>query len=399
MIASYILTYTLVPTMAHFLLRNQHITRRAASPAGRRRRAFRPLSARVRGVISSGCGAAIWACCNWRCEHRFWFAGGFLCVALLSLGLAPFLGQDFFPSVDVGRDQDPYARADRHPDRGNDALWPIRSNRRSARSFRRTGVASIVDNIGLPISGINISYGNSGTIGVFDADILVTLDVKGRRRPTLYVKTLREQLPKAFRARLSLSFRPTSSARSSISARRRRSTSRSPAPISTRAAPTPTSSLAKIRHVPGVADPRIQEAVPEPRAQGRFQSRTRRRRRADGRRRRDQHSGDAAGQHPDGADLLAQSRHNGVSYPVSVQTPQYDIDTLGDLKNLPLTAAQSTQLLGGLATFAPEPLNALVSHYDIRNTVNHLRHDPGSRSRRRRRRRPEDHRRFPRRSA
>src|SRR3984885_12780846 len=61
---------------------------------------------------------------------------------------------------------------------------------------------------------------------------------------------------------------------------------------------------------------------------------------------------------------------NGVSYAVSVQTPQYDIDTLGDLKNLPLTAAQSTQLPGGLATFTPEPLNAVVSHYDIRNTVN-----------------------------
>jgi multidrug efflux pump subunit AcrB len=61
---------------------------------------------------------------------------------------------------------------------------------------------------------------------------------------------------------------------------------------------------------------------------------------------------------------------NGVSYPVSVQTPQYGIDTLGELKNLPLTAAQSTQLLGGLATFSPEPLDALVSHYDIRPVVN-----------------------------
>jgi multidrug efflux pump subunit AcrB len=61
---------------------------------------------------------------------------------------------------------------------------------------------------------------------------------------------------------------------------------------------------------------------------------------------------------------------NGVSYAVSVQTPQYAIDTLGELKNLPLAAAQSTQLLGGLATLSPEPLNAIVSHYDIRNIVN-----------------------------
>ncbi len=61
---------------------------------------------------------------------------------------------------------------------------------------------------------------------------------------------------------------------------------------------------------------------------------------------------------------------NGVSYAVSVQTPQYHINSLGDLKNLPLTAASSSQLLGGLATFTPEPRNAIVSRYDIRDTVN-----------------------------
>ena len=59
-----------------------------------------------------------------------------------------------------------------------------------------------------------------------------------------------------------------------------------------------------------------------------------------------------------------------MSYPVSVKTPQYGIDTLEELKNLPLTAARSTQLLGGLATFSPEPLDAIVSHYDIRPVVN-----------------------------
>ena len=63
---------------------------------------------------------------------------------------------------------------------------------------------------------------------------------------------------------------------------------------------------------------------------------------------------------------------NGVSYPVSVQTPQYAIDTLGDLNNLPLTAARSDQLLGGLATIAPEPLSAVVTDYNIARTVNIL---------------------------
>ncbi len=63
---------------------------------------------------------------------------------------------------------------------------------------------------------------------------------------------------------------------------------------------------------------------------------------------------------------------NGVSYPVSVQTPQYSIDTLGDLNNLPITAARSEQLLGGLSTISPEPLSAVVTHYNVMGTVNIL---------------------------
>jgi hypothetical protein len=58
-------------------------------------------------------------------------------------------------------------------------------------------IASIVDNIGLPNSGINISYGSSGTIGVFDADISVSLN-EGETATDAYVKTLREKLPAAF---------------------------------------------------------------------------------------------------------------------------------------------------------------------------------------------------------
>ncbi len=68
----------------------------------RRRKAFSPASNTGSNIISNDCGKAIWACWNWRLQHRFWFAGGFLCVALASLGLAPFLGQDFFPSIDAG---------------------------------------------------------------------------------------------------------------------------------------------------------------------------------------------------------------------------------------------------------------------------------------------------------
>ena len=125
-------------------------------------------------------------------------------------------------------------------------------------------LASIVDNIGLPISGINISYGNTGTIGVFDADILVTSARGGDSDRRLCENLARAAAEGVSGHDLLLSCRPTSSPRSSISARPRRSTSRSPAPISTRAAPSPTGSWRKYAMFPGVADPRIQEAFQSP---------------------------------------------------------------------------------------------------------------------------------------
>ena len=128
--------------------------------------------------------------------HRFVFAGGFLCVALLSLGLAPYLGEDFFPSVDAGairlhmraptgtRIEETTRLADEVEQKVRTIIPPDR-------------IASVVDNIGLPISGINNSYGNSGTIGVFDADMLISLN-EGPTSAEAFVKTLREQLPTAF---------------------------------------------------------------------------------------------------------------------------------------------------------------------------------------------------------
>ncbi|MBV8474253.1 MAG: efflux RND transporter permease subunit, partial [Hyphomicrobiales bacterium] len=122
-------------------------------------------------------------------------------------------------------------------------------------------------------------------------------------------------------------------------------------------------------HLPGIANPRIQEAFQNPAIKVDFN--------------RDLagvvglRESDAAGSVQatlSGSTQTAPTYwldpRNGVSYPVSVQTPQYSIQTLGELKNVQLSGAQSTQLLGGLATFTPEPLDAVVSHYDIRDSVN-----------------------------
>src|ERR1700735_3017283 len=195
MIASYILTYTLVPTMAHFLLRNQHphAANESAAPRrvglfGRFQQWFEHYFERFRQGYLGLLGLAL--------HHRFVFAGGFVCFSLLSLGLAPFLGQDFFPSIDSNaikihvraptgtRIEETTRLTDQIEQKIRSIIPPDR-------------VTSVVNNIGLPVSGINLTYQNTGTIGLFDADMLITLR-EGPTSTDAFVKTLREQLPKVF---------------------------------------------------------------------------------------------------------------------------------------------------------------------------------------------------------
>jgi multidrug efflux pump subunit AcrB len=299
-------------------------------------------------------------------RHRFVFAGGFVCFALLSLGLAPFLGQDFFPSVDSGaikihlraptgtRIEETTRLTDEVEQKIRSIIPPDR-------------VASIVNNIGMPVSGINLSYQNTGTIGVFDADMLVTLR-EGATPTDAYVKTLREQLPRAFPG-TTFSFLPADMVSQILNFG-------SPAPLDVQIAGNDLNAsrafanklLTKIRRVPGIADPRIQEAFQDPALKVDFN------REFAGVVGLTENDASAALQTTlSGSTQTAPtywlSPANGVSYAVSVQTPQYGIDTLGDLKYVPLRTENSTQLLGGLATLSPEPLDAVASHYNIRGIV------------------------------
>jgi multidrug efflux pump subunit AcrB len=367
MIASYILTYTLVPTMAHFLLRNQHHHSTRSDDGGpppkgffaRCQHGFEHYFERLRQAYLALLELAL--------RYRLWFAGGLLCIALASLGLAPFLGQDFFPSIDAGA-----IRIHMRAPTGTRIEETTRLTDQVDQKIRALippdRIVSIVDNIGLPNSGINISYGNSGTIGVFDADISVSLN-EGETASDVYVKALREKLPAAFPG-TTFSFLPADIVTQILNFG-------SPAPVDVQIAGANLNAsrafanklLAKIRNVPGIVDPRIQEQFQNPALKVDFNREL---------------AGVVGLTEGDAATAIQATLSgstqtaptywlnpaNGVSYPVSVQTPQYGIDTLGELKNLPLTAAQSTQLLGGLATFSPEPLDAVVSHYDIRPVVN-----------------------------
>src|SRR6202167_311477 len=367
MIASYILTYTLVPTMAHFLLRNQHHGSTRSEDGGpppkgffaRFQHGFEHYFEQLRQGYLRLLELAL--------QYRFWFAGGFLCVALASLSLAPFLGQDFFPSIDAGA-----IRIHMRAPTGTRIEETTRLTDQVEQKIRALippdRIATIVDNIGLPNSGINISYGISGTIGVFDADISVTLN-EGKIATDAFVKTLREKLPAAFPG-TTFSFLPADIVTQILNFG-------SPAPLDVQIAGADLNAsrtfanklLAKIRYVPGIADSRIQEQFQDPALKVDFNREL---------------AGVVGLTEGDAATSIQATLSgstqtaptywlnptNGVSYPVSVQTPQYGIDTLGELKTLPLTAAQSTQLLGGLATFSPESLDAIVSHYNIRSAVN-----------------------------
>ena len=156
--------------------------------------------------------------------------------------------------------------------------------------------------------------------------------------------------------------------------------------------------LAKIRHVPGIADPRIQEAFQDPALKVDF----------------NREFAGVVGLTENDASTSLQTTLSGSTQtaptylaepataspiPVSVQTPQYSHRYAGRPQELAADRRPVDAAVGRLATFSPEPLDAIVSHYDIRNVVEYLRDDPGSRSGRRRGRHPADRRRYARRAS
>ena len=226
MVWSFILSRTLVPTMANYLLRKHapHTDLHgldgplppSRNPFVRFQRRFEAGFEHFRLVYRQLLSMAL--------QHRGVFVTGFLGFIICSFALAPFLGRDFFPSVDAGQ-----------------ILLHVRSHvgtrvEESAQQFTEIektirqiipseDLDTVVDNIGFPVSGINMTYNNTGTIGSQDGEIQIKL--REEHRPTAqYVRTMREELPNTFPVRLSHSFRPTSLAKFSILARRRPSTSK-----------------------------------------------------------------------------------------------------------------------------------------------------------------------------
>ena len=194
MIASYILSRTLVPTlMMYFLRGQQHGAHDPHAPAagffGRFQQGFERRFTQFRNGYVRVLEGAL--------AMRWTFVLGFLGICLLSVGLLFTIGQDFFPSVDAGQFRlHMRARTATRIEETADYAQQVEQFIRT--QIPREEVSTIIDNIGLPYSGINTSYSNNGTIGTADVEILCSLDEEHHGPTAGYVAKLRAELPKQF---------------------------------------------------------------------------------------------------------------------------------------------------------------------------------------------------------
>ena len=378
MLASYFLSRTLVPTLAMYLLRGAHQPGDEGTQHGRPanrlvrfqqsfERRFEALRGRYERLLEAALAA----------PRRF--IAGFLMVCIGSLALLPFLGRDFFPQIDSGQ-----IRLHMRAKTGTRIEQTARLADEIENSIRTVIPANelmtIVDNIGLPTSGINLSYSSSAPIGSADADILITLNAK--HKPTAqYVATLRQSLGEQFPA-VTFSFLPADMVSQILNFGL-------PAPIDIQVVGNNLDDnrafadtlLNKLRNVKGLVDLRIQQPDDEP-AINVDVDRTK--------------ALQAGLQQQDVARslLIALSGssqtspnfwlnpQNGVSYPVTTEVPQYDINSLQALANIPLSsmftpgtggsgsnAGEVNGILGTLGTFSRATQQAVVTHYNVQPVI------------------------------
>jgi multidrug efflux pump subunit AcrB len=363
MIFSFLLSRTLVPTMAKYLLRI-HVPVGASAdlelsqprnPLVRLQRGFEARFARLRAGYHDLLALAI--------EHRSLFVAGFSAFIAVSYLLAPFLGRNFFPQVDAGQIllhvRAPVGmRIEETAARFAEVETAIREE------IRPSDVSAVADNIGTYLSPLNTIYNNTGTIGESDGDIQISLN-PGHAPTADYVNRLREALPRRFPG-MGFSFLPADIVSQILNFG-------APAPIDLQIRGNDLATdyayanelLAQMRHVPGIADARIQQSARLPTID------------VDLDRTRAQYTGVTAADVTNSlvVNLASSSQvaptywlneKNGVTYPIALQTPQYQLDSLSALQNLPINASGApTTVLGGIADIHRTHRDAVVTQYDI----------------------------------
>ena len=369
MVWSFLLSRTLVPTMAKYMLHphgpSSGSPTHAAPPVSRNplvrfQRGFETRFERIRGGYRALLGRLI--------VRRRVFLPAFLACVLLSFLLVPFLGRNFFPSVDSGQIlMHVRAQVGTRVEETANRFAEIENAVRQI--IPPSQLATLADNIGLPISSINMTYNNTGLIGSQDGDIQIALK-PGHAASDEYIRRMREQLPRRFPG-ISFAFLPADIVSQILNFG-------SPAPINIQVRGASIAAdmvyaqelLARVRHVPGVADARIHQSHSGPAFQINVD---RARAQYVGVSERDVDNSlvvNLAGS-SQVAPTFFLNPQNGVSYAIVMQTPQYQIDSLSSLQNLPITpsGSGSPQVLGGIADIVRTTSNDVVSEYNIQPMV------------------------------
>jgi multidrug efflux pump subunit AcrB len=362
MLWSFILSRTLVPTMAKYML-EPHEHRDDAPPSRnplvRFQRRFEAGFERVRNAYRELLAMAI--------RGRALFTLGFLGLVGVSFLLVPFIGRNFFPAVDTGSIL-MHVRT-QIGTRVEETANQFAEVQKTIRKIIPGEIETLADNIGMPISGINMTYNNTGVIGPQDGDIQIKL--KDGHRPTgEYVQALREQLPRAFPG-MNFAFLPADIVSQILNFG-------APAPIDLQVRGADVNAnfayanqlLSRLRRIPGIADARIQQSPNNPTFN------------IDVDRTRAQYVGlterdvtNSLTVNLAGSGQVAPTYYlnpdNGVSYAIVMQTPQFQIDSLSALEMLPITAGTTANppILGGIASISRSISSAVVSQYDIQPMV------------------------------
>ncbi|MPV66644.1 efflux RND transporter permease subunit [Burkholderia sp. BE17] len=365
MLASYVLSRTLVPTLAMLLFRPQQASTgpdHATSRFARLHHAFNNAFERLRAWYIVLLSMLL--------VRRRFYAMCFLGFCVLSTGLVFALGRDFFPNADSGN-----IRLHMRAPTGYRIEETARLADRVERVIREVvppdELGAIVDNLGLPVSGINLSYSNAGTIGTLDGELLIALK-PGHRATTHYVQTLRKLLPERFPG-VEFFFQPSDIITQILNFGQ-------PAAIDVQVLGNDLASnmtiasnlMKKVRQIPGAVDVHVLQRNDEPTLL------------ADMDRTRMQQLNLSA-QNVAQNMLISLSGSSqttpsfwinprtGVQYPLQIQTPQYNISSVDDLLGTPISASGRTgmplQLLGNLVQVRTAANPAVITHYNIRPAI------------------------------
>ena len=365
--SSYVVSSTLVSTMARFLLAAQahhHHAEGADAPPTRNpfvkfqlafERRFEALRSFYLRMLTTALAG------------RYRFIAGFMIVSVSSIVLVPFLGENFFPSV-PSTELKLHVRAPTGSRIEETAAICNKVEIAIRKALPQGAVKSIVDNIGQPISGINLAYGNSGTVDFSDADLLITLNDGEIDSSETYIKNLREILPRQFPGS-TFAFLPADIVSQILNFGL-------PSPIDVQViGPSFKDNLRYanelLRHVarvPGIADPRIQQSNTYPQMNVNVD------RTFAAQISMDEYDVAKSLQNTlSGSFAVAPTfwinPKNSVAYPVIAQSPEYAMNSMSALGGVSIAKKHSSQVVAGLGDIKRGVTASVVSHYNVEPVV------------------------------